>query len=391
METAMEDDKTILIGIQISADGAQITWYNSTLTEPQTLSLPGEGEDGLMSVPAEAWKGAMRGGRFGTQALARYLGTLIETVPGEKNVRDLRVAITVPALSQSLGEHFVAALESLDIERKNIFLQDWRTSFYYYVVSMRRELWSGDVAFLRVKNQQMIGSILHIDRSVKPGVVTIDEVASTDVSDRARGKLSDEDWDKERDRLFYELLGRLFERRNVTTSYLYGNYFDRSWAQRSFQYLTFRRHAFQGQNLFSKGACYCVMARLGFVKMPDLLFMGVDQISEDIGIRVRVRGKEQYQVLIPAGLNWYEAHCQVDMIPDDEKSVTILTTPAEGGETVGHILRLDHFPERENRATRLRMTIYFTAPGRCEIEVEDMGFGGFHPSTGRIWKRQVIL
>ncbi|MBP3872942.1 MAG: hypothetical protein J6E32_04425 [Lachnospiraceae bacterium] len=387
----MEDDKTILIGIQISADGAQITWYNSTLTEPQTLSLPGEGEDGLMSVPAEAWKGAMRGGRFGTQALARYLGTLIETVPGEKNVRDLRVAITVPALSQSLGEHFVAALESLDIERKNIFLQDWRTSFYYYVVSMRRELWSGDVAFLRVKNQQMIGSILHIDRSVKPGVVTIDEVASTDVSDRARGKLSDEDWDKERDRLFYELLGRLFERRNVTTSYLYGNYFDRSWAQRSFQYLTFRRHAFQGQNLFSKGACYCVMARLGFVKMPDLLFMGVDQISEDIGIRVRVRGKEQYQVLIPAGLNWYEAHCQVDMIPDDEKSVTILTTPAEGGETVGHILRLDHFPERENRATRLRMTIYFTAPGRCEIEVEDMGFGGFHPSTGRIWKRQVIL
>ena len=387
----MEDDKTILIGIQISADGAQITWYNSTLTEPQTLSLPGEGEDGLMSVPAEAWKGAMRGGRFGTQALARYLGTLIETVPGEKNVRDLRVAITVPALSQSLGEHFVAALESLDIERKNIFLQDWRTSFYYYVVSMRRELWSGDVAFLRVKNQQMIGSILHIDRSVKPGVVTIDEVASTDVSDRARGKLSDEDWDKERDRLFYELLGRLFERRNVTASYLYGNYFDRSWAQRSFQYLTFRRHAFQGQNLFSKGACYCVMARLGFVKMPDLLFMGVDQISEDIGIRVRVRGKEQYQVLIPAGLNWYEAHCQVDMIPDDEKSVTILTTPAEGGETVGHILRLDHFPERENRATRLRMTIYFTAPGRCEIEVEDMGFGGFHPSTGRIWKRQVIL
>ena len=41
----MEDEKRILIGIQMSADGAQITWYNSTLTEPQTLSLPGEGEE----------------------------------------------------------------------------------------------------------------------------------------------------------------------------------------------------------------------------------------------------------------------------------------------------------------------------------------------------------
>jgi hypothetical protein len=119
--------------------------------------------------------------------------------------------------------------------------------------------------------------------------------------------------------------------------------------------------------------------------------MGVDQISEDIGIRVRVRGKEQYQVLIPAGLNWYEAHCQLDVIPDQEESVTILTTPADGGETVAHVLRLDHFPERENRATRLRLTVYFTAQNRCEIEVEDLGFGGFHPSTGRVWKRQVIL
>jgi hypothetical protein len=71
-------------------------------------------------------------------------------------------------------------------------------------------------------------------------------VASTDVSDSVRAGRSDEDWDRERDRLFYELLGRLFERRNVTTSYLYGTYFDRSWAVRSFQYLTFRRHAFQG-------------------------------------------------------------------------------------------------------------------------------------------------
>ncbi len=387
----MEDEKRTLIGIQMSAEGAQITWYDGSLKEPQTLSLPGEGEDGLMSVPAEAWKGAMRGGRFGTQALTRFLGRLIDTVPGEKKASNLRIAITVPKLSQALGDHFVAALEEIGIERRNIFLQDWRTSFYYYVVSMRRDLWNGDVAFLRVVNQQMVGSILHIDRSVKPGRVTIDEIASADVSDRARGSMSDEDWDKERDRRFYELLGKLFERRTVTTSYLYGNYFDRSWAERSFQYLTFRRHAFQGQNLFSKGACYCVMARLGYVRMPDLLFMGVDQISENIGIRVRVRGKEQYQVLIPAGVNWYEAHSQIDMIPDSEQSVTILTTPADGGETVGHVLRLDHFPDRENRATRLRMTIYFTAQNRCEIEVEDLGFGGFYPSSGRVWKRQVIL
>ena len=177
----------------------------------------------------------------------------------------------------------------------------------------------------------------------------------------------------------------------MTTSYLYGKYFDRSWAERSFQYLTFRRHAFQGQNLFSKGACYSLMIRLGLRQIPDMLFMGVDMVTHNIGMRLRVKGREQYQVLIPAGVNWYEAHSRIEMIPDGESSVTILTTPMEGGETVGRVLRLDHFPDRKNRATRLRMTIYFSSAHRCEIEVEDLGFGGITPSSGKVWKRQVIL
>ena len=387
----MEDEKSTLIGIQISAEGAQVTWYDPSLEEPQTLSLPGEGEDGLISVPADAWKGALRGGRFGMQSLGKYMTRLIGMVPGSPSMETLRVCVTVPNLTQEMGEHLIACLEDLGIERKNLFLQDWRTSFYYYVVSMKKELWSGDVAFIRVRNMQMEGSILHIDRTVRPWVVTIQETASADVSDRARGKRSEEDWNKERDRIFYEFLGKLFERRNVTTSYLYCKYCDRSWAERSFQYLTFRRHAFQGQNLFSKGACYSLMIRLGLRQIPDMLFMGVDMVTHNIGMRLRVKGREQYQVLIPAGVNWYEAHSRIEMIPDGESSVTILTTPMEGGETVGRVLRLDHFPDRKNRATRLRMTIYFSSAHRCEIEVEDLGFGGITPSSGRVWKRQVIL
>lgn len=387
----MEEEKSTLIGIQISGEGAQVTWYNDSLEEPQTLSLPGEGEDGLITVPADAWKGALRGGRFGMQSLERFMTGLIRRVTGSEAAGNLCVSVTVPNLTQELGEHLIAALQSAGIERRNLFLQDWKTSFYYYAVSMKKELWSGDVAFIRVRNMQMEGSILHIDRTVRPWVVTIQDAARADVSDRARGQRSDEDWKRERDRIFYEFLGKLFERRNVTTSYLYGNYFDRSWAERSFQYLTFRRHAFQGQNLFSKGACYSLMIRLGLRQIPDMLFMGVDMVTQNIGMRLRIKGKEQYQLLIPAGVNWYEAHSRIEIIPDCETSVTILTTPMEGGETVGRVLRLDHFPDRKNRATRLRLTIYFSSAHRCEIEVEDLGFGGFTPSSGRIWKRQVIL
>lgn len=387
----MDNENLKLAGIQLSNEGAQITWYDKSLEEPQTLALPDEGEDGLIRVPADAWKGALRGGRFGSQALTRFLTRIIEMIPGETEMQDLRICVTVPSLTRALGDHIVSCLEGMGIERKNIFLQDFRTSFFYYVITRRRELWMGDVAFLRLKGEEMVGSILHIDRTVKPASATFQEVASADVSAAARGDRNDADWDRERDRRLYELLGRLYERRNVTTSYLYGPYFDRSWAERSFQYLTFRRHAFQGQNLFSKGACCSVMARLNLITLPEILFRGVDMISHSVGMRLRVRGREQYRVLIPAGINWYEAHSSLEVIPDDETSITILTTPAEGGETVGRVLRLDHFPVREPRATRLRMTLFFTSPECLEMEVEDLGFGQITPPSGKIWKRKVLL
>ncbi len=387
----MEDEKSTLIGIQIFSNGAQVTWYDRSLEEPQTLSLPGEGEDGLIRVPADAWKGALRGGRFGMEALEKYLRGLIGMVPGDHPPSSLRVSVTVPDLTQEIGENLIACLEKMGIERRNLFLQDWRTSFYYYVVSTRKELWSGDVAFIYIQDQIIRGHILHVDRTQRPWVVTIQEAAGADVSDRIRGGRDDESWNKERDRIFYEFLGRLFERRNVTASYLYGTYFDRSWAERSFQYLTFRRHAFQGQNLFSQGACCSLMIRMGLRRIPDMLFMGVDMVTQNIGMRLRVRGKEDYHLLIPAGVNWYEANCRMEIIPDAEMSVTILTTPMESGETVARVLRLDHFPDRKNRATRLLLTIYFTSPHRCEIEVEDLGFGDITPSGGRVWKRQVVL
>ena len=385
----MEEEKSTLIGIQMSGDGAQITWYDRTLEEPQTLSLAGEREDGLLAMPADAWKGALRGGRFGMQSLSRYITRLIGMVPGRPQLQELRICLTVPNLTQELGDHLVECLESLGIARRNLFLQDWRTSFFYYVISMRRELWNGDVAFLRLKDEKIAGSILHIDRSVKPALVTIREIASADVSDRARAGLSQEDWDRERDRRFYELLGKLFERRSVTTSYLYGTYFDRSWAERSFQYLTFRRHAFQGQNLFSKGACYSAMMRVGLRQMPDLLFMGVDMVTENIGMRLRVRGREQYQLLIPAGVNWYEAQHTEDFILEDGNEITLTLRPLNGGEKSQYTIRLDELPVRPSRTTRIRASFSMRGVDRLFVEIADLGFGEIFPSSGIRWEKEL--
>lgn len=391
-------ENTARIGLQLSEDGAQITWQYGNAAEPQTLSLPGERGDGMMEVPPEVFRqietGASGNNGAGAGELspaAEYLSGLLDKIPSRNKVRKsgLRICVTSPHLTEKMADSLRSVFSELGIAERNLFLQDFRTSFFYYVMNKKREQRIGDVALLTMQDWKMKGYILHFDRSGSVRTAQIHEEASSDVSETARAGRSDEDWDQERDRLFYELLGKLFERRNVTASYLYGTYFDSSWAKRSFQYLTFHRHAYQGQNLFSKGACYGAMARTGMIRMPDIVFLGTDIVRADVGIMVRVKGRIQYDPLIRSGVNWYEAAGRCEVVPDGEKNVTILTGEAGSGIYVRHVVRLNHYPDRPNRASRLGISVWFSAPGRMEAEVTDLGFGSMYPPSGAVWHRSI--
>lgn len=397
MDSGMNEN-TVQAGIQLFEGGAQLTWQYGKMVEPQTLSLPGERSDGNIDVPQKVIRQFLAGQPFrgpekdsGLSEGAKYLKTLLDLLPQEKGKKRelLRICVTVPNLTENMARNLQQVFRELGISERQVFLQDFRTSFFYYVVNKKKELWNGDVAFLTMRDQQMKGYVLHFDRNVSPHTAQFHEAASVDVSEKVRAGRSDEDWDMERDRLLYELLGKLFERRNVTASYLYGTYFDASWAKRSFQYLTFHRHAFQGQNLFSKGACYGAMARTGLIRMPDIVFLGIDMVRENIGMMVRVKGRMQYLPLIKAGVNWYEAYGNCEVIPDGEKCVTLLSSVDGETEQARHVVRLDHFPVRPERASRLRIAVWFSGRGRLEAEIRDLGFGSMYPSSGQVWRRSI--
>ena len=72
-------------------------------------------------------------------------------------------------------------------------------------------------------------------------------------------------------------------------------------------------------------------------------------------------------------------------------NVTILSEDEDGSGTIRHTLRLDHFPDRPDRASRLRVRVWFSAPKMLEAEVTDMGFGSLYPSSGRIWHRSIRI
>lgn len=382
----------IVVGVSLHEDQAQVTYFYPSMREPEMLTT--ENEDGsashVLPISKDVWRSACGLGE-GISTLSSFFREILEKVAGEDNFRVVHIMVTVPGLERLISMRIPQSLTMLGIPRKNIYLQDHQSSFYWYAVNQRKELYSGDVALIEDTDGKIQGYVMHIDRSKSPALASIERRSTLQFSESDRESLGEEAWQKEKDRQFFEFLKKVFERKNVTTCYLIGSFFDPESAPRSFAFLTSGRHAFMGDNLYTRGACYAAMERCALLPARDMLFMGRDIITDNISMYLRVRGKEVYYPLISAGINWYEAHCECDIIPDGERSITLRTKPMTGGDETSHIMVLDSFPERPERASRIRMTIYFTDSSTCCLEAEDLGFGGFYRPSGMKWSRRIIL
>lgn len=415
----------LIVGIELNEQYSQITYYHQSVREPMTLGGAG-GEDQLpMALRLDAdgiwhfWNGepqqeeettdSARIGRLyerlerqevteaggisynAVDLLAVYFRLCMDSLKLLTQNTKLQVMVTVKRLTDGFGELIAQALELCQVDRRYIYVQDYLSSFYYYAVNQKKELWSQDVALIDYEDGAIVGYVLHIDRSTKPAIARVDCVAKQPMDETVRMGREGQEWNREKDRLFFELLKKVFERRSVTVSYLMGDYFRKSWAERSIQYLCFKRHAFQGKNLYSKGACYAAMERAGLIGGRDILFCGKNMIERNLGMEMNIRGKESYYPLITAGVNWYEAYHVCEFILHGEREIRVISHPMTPGESTLHMMRLPGLPPRADRSTRLRMTVYFSSPVKCHIELEDLGLGGLVRASGLKWKRTITF
>ncbi|MCD7717064.1 MAG: DUF5716 family protein [Lachnospiraceae bacterium] len=396
----------LILGIDLNAEYAQVTYWHQSVREPETLGV----RDGTQQLPpgmeqTEEYPAVDRvfekiekgepiesnGIVYETgEILAAYLRLCIADLKLLTDNTVLHVMVTVRQLDESLNQVIVDALQRLGVDRKRIYVQDYLSSFYYHTVNQKKELWMQDVALLTWESEEVVGYVLHIDRSTKPAIASVDPVARQPMTEEVRAGRSEEDWNKEKDRLFFELLKKVFERRTVSVSYLMGDYFNKSWAKRSIQFLCTGRRAWQGMNLYSKGACYAAMERAGLIPPREILYGGMDMVDRNIGMEMRIRGKDSWYPLVNAGVNWYEVHHVCEFILHGEREIRLFSRPMDpNGLSVEHTMRLPGLPRRPDRATRLRLTVYFSSPSHCHIDVEDLGFGGLYKSSGMSWSRDV--
>ena len=102
-------------------------------------------------------------------------------------------------------------------------------------------------------------------------------------------------------------------------------------------------------------------------------------------------GQEAYHALLDAGVNWYEAQTQLDIIADPSGVLEILITPLTGKMPKSIQFFLDGLEKRPKGTTRLRLNLFMNSVDEVTIKVQDMGFGELFPATGKVWEQVIEL
>ena len=190
----------------------------------------------------------------------------------------------------------------------------------------------------------------------------------------------------ERDRDFCHLMGEAMGNEIYSSVFLVSEEFDLAWADNSLRQLKKnQRRIFGGTNLFAQGACFSAREKVEERRLKGYLFLGNDLVRYNIGMEMMINGSPTYYALIAAGVNWYEAEKECELILDGTEELEFVVSSMESGKRNRYTMKLDGLPKRPPKTTRIRLRLEYDSPVTCQITAEDLGFGDMFPASHKTW------
>lgn len=420
----MEEERTLLVGIDIGERTTQINCFDFTSYEPVSIgrNIGGERKYEIPTALAvDTRKGewywadeeiedpehviffhylladVMRGdtitvGEYSVEShqvlkrfLVKVLSILTEYYPKDK-IRKL--VITVADKKEKFVRMLQKIGEELNFPPGVLVVQNHRQSYMYYAISQPKELWVNNVGLFELDNGRLTYLQINIDRKTIPYIIGVTE---KDLSDGIDWEGLEKQGAEKISYAFLNAANTALHKQYVTTVYVTGKGFEKEWAGETLKELCTGRRVFSGQNLFTKGACYAARELSGQGKLTDCLFLDEDMIASNVSLRLYTDARMQDILVAKAGSVWNEVDTSVDVIPDDEEEIQITIQNILKHETRAHMLSLSGFSGRENKMTRFTIRIRFADSKTCIVTLKDNGFGEFCPSSNRVWERNIAI
>lgn len=306
--------------------------------------------------------------------------------------------VSITFTCEEMDEKLIDALErvcgGLGLKTKQFYFQSHTESFYYYTLHQSPDLWNHQVMVCDFHVDFLKIYRLEMNHRTTPIVTFIDrtEFRNFPVDFPTGEEAVLPALEKEKDHKFHMLLEQVMDGRIFSSVYLIGDGFKNDWMKESLKYLCKNRRVFQGNNLYSKGACYGLLEKGNpSAAGKSHVFLGDEKLKANIGMKVLRKGMDSYFALLDAGVNWYEAKNECEVYLDKGNVLSFIVTPLNGKEIKIVQVVLDGLAERPEKCTRLRVTIQMKGQDMVVIQILDLGLGEIFPSTGQQWNEEFYL
>lgn len=413
----MNEIRDLIVGIDFGREYSQICYYDRKGEEPRSLSMKiggseyeaptrlcrrPEQKDYCVGLEAEYFArekgGIMIEDIYGIsekkdsvlvegqdlapwELLAQFLKGMLKFLGIAELVKNTKcVVVTLPQLTAVQVENFQRAFADLGFPNEKYMLQDYGESFYYYVLSQRRETWNRSVAWYAFTPQNVTFRKMTLNGSTKPILVKLEDPVVTDLSESP----------EERDSEFYKFVQQTLGKDLYSSIQITGEGFSQDWAVQSVKILCYqKRKVFYGNNLFAKGACAAGKEKLEDKALKNYRFLSDSLVMADVGMEMRVMGSPTYYPLIENGNNWYDCKASCELILDNTEELVFIISTFDRPEKRRVGMMLPGIPKRPNKTTRLSLELQYISPKECKVTVKDLGFGEMFPSSGKVWTETV--
>ena len=309
--------------------------------------------------------------------------SLVNTVAPLSKVTSLM--ITVDTLDADLVTVLDEAVRSLGLKTKEVHFQSHMESFYNYMLFQPRELLNRDALLIDGTGEYIKSLRMECNKNTTPIVAFIDSHEDS--------KLATNDTEAPGySAVFKAFTESVTEGHMISATFLIGDIFRDEWCHDSVTALCRKGRVFQGNNLFSKGACYAAKSGVSpSIINSGFVFLGNDKLKCNVGMNVSKRGEDAYLPLLDGGINWFDARNECEVILDKGNKLSFVITPLTGKnpETVDIIL--NDLPKRPPRTTRLNIKLKMQSETRIAVTVKDLGFGELFPAENIEWNEVISV
>ena len=293
--------------------------------------------------------------------------------------------ITVDVLNHEMVKVLSEAIASMGLKTKNIFFESHMESFFYFLLYQPKDLWNKDVLLVDANGEYLKSMRLECNKNTTPVVAFIDSLES-DVF-----KCKDADVKLPGDALI-SFSEESLKGRAASSIYLIGDIFKGAWCQDAINSLCRKGRVFQGNNLFSKGACYGAKNKINPTMMSSgYVFLGNDKLKSNIGMNVSRRGENSYLAILDGGVNWFDAKKECDFILNQGNRVSFVITPLTGKNPKLVDITLENLPKRPPKTTRLHLSVKMQSESKMKVTIKDLGFGELFPGSEIEWNEVISV